>query len=311
MLVSIANLKNLEILSMYMCKRLSDRDIGYLSLSGDYGLKGIKIIDARHTAIGNQLLSSMYKSPTLQELYFQCYSSTYQLDKMTRKLDIHRGSQQEPNSYMSDDEDANLDTKKHRLTKRFGDIPLRMGRTDSVDDEGMSRYRFVKATLDAQPKKPNSFLYKYPYSEECKCGFYENFWKNKSVSHDTKQKPKKHDYSSSDSDDEEAKRLKHTIRKRRRQLKVMLKSRNVPSLYYVLYNTRAKNNHRMAHFKWIEERPPQTEEEVKMLEHTFVEALPDEGIIVFGLNEHRFSCAGQNVSQLFFCFKFRSLICFY
>lgn len=277
-----------------MCKRLSDRDVGYLSLSGDYGLKSIKIIDARYTAVGNQLLSSMYKSPTLQELYFQCYSSTYQLDRTRRKLAIHRGAQQEPHSYRSDDEES-IDTNKRRMIKRFGDVPLRTCKTDIIDDGGVAMFKYVESS-DAIQERPKSFLFKYPYAE-CKCGYYKHFWENRSIDRYKKPKP---DCSSSDSDDDETIKLKHLIRKRRRQLKVSLKEWRTPPLYYVLYNAKVKENNRMMDFQWINERPPETEEEMEMLEHTIVETPPDEGIIICGLNGHQYSSTREGVSFLLF-----------
>lgn len=271
-----------------MCKRLSDTDIGYLSLSGDYGLKSLKVLDVRFTAVGNQLLSSMYKSPTMQELYFQCYSTSYQLDRSRRKLSIHCGSKQEPHCYMSDDEE-NLDINRHRMIKRYGDVIFRTSQTDVVDDGGVAMFKYVQAS-EEKHERPNSFLFKYPYSE-CKCGYYKRFWDNKPL-----DIPPQHDYSSSDSDDDEARKLKYTIRKRRRQLKAALRTRTAPPMHYVLYSTQGEKSEETAPFEWINNRGPQTEEEMKMLEHTIVERVMDQGIIICGQHRSQFSYLGESVS---------------
>lgn len=270
-----------------MCKRLSDTDIGYLSLSGDYGLKSLKVLDVRYTAVGNQLLSSMYKSPTLQELYFQCYSTTYQLDRSKRKLAIVRGAKQEPHSYMSDDEE-NLDINKQRMIKRYGDVSFRTSLTDVVDDGGVAMFKYLQAS-DIKHERPKSYLFRDPYLE-CKCGYHKNFWDDK-----PNDIPPKHDYSSSDSDDDDRKKLKQTIRKRRRQLKAALRTRMAPPMYYVVYSTQSEKNERTTPFEWIDDRGPQNEEEMKMLDHTIVERTIDQGIIICGQHRSQFSYLGESV----------------
>lgn len=278
-----------------MCKRLSDSDIGYLSISGDYGLKSIKILDVRFTAVGNQLLTSMYRSPTLQELYFQCYTTTYQLDRSKRLLAMHRGSPPDPHSYKSDDEE-NLDMNQRRMIQRFGCLPFRMNKTDVVDDGGVSMFKYVQAA-DIEQSRPKSFLFKDPYTE-CKCGFYKDFWQNRSI-----KQSKRDCCSSSDTDDETdivSKQLKSTIRKRRRQLKKALRTQNARHMYYMVFNTKAKMTDATAPYQWINERAPRTEEEMEMLEHTIVEIPPDEGIIICGQNSHQYSFIGESVSWRFF-----------
>lgn len=226
--MSIANFKNLEILSLYMCKKLSDTNIGYISLSGKFGFKNLKILDVRFTGLGNQLLSSVYKSTTIQELYFQGYSTTYQLERAGRKLEIARGAKPEDCSYISDD-DEHLDTSIRRMQKKYGDIDFTATNMDVVTDNALVMYKYVDADAD-ELERPRSLLYRDPY-RKCTCNFSEKFW---DCSY--KKEPEKNDTDSSSDDDGDRKRLKANLRKRRVKLRKMLKTRQVRSLFFCNYS---------------------------------------------------------------------------
>lgn len=255
-----------------MCKRLTDTEIYACEM------KNVKILDVRFTALGNHMIAYMFDSYKIQELYFQCYGTTYQLDRSRRKLDMHRGSPREPHSYMSDDEE-NLDTNANRLIKRFGNVPLRSCKTNVVDDTGVELFKNVDAP-SIQQERPKSFLYKYPYGE-CECGYYRNFWDGRL----TDEKPK-HDYSSCDSDDDDTKQYKQMIRKRRRQLKKALRDRSAPLTYFVVYNMNNDSINQLPAFQWISERPPKSEEEIRLLDHTIVDK-SDHGFAVFSVSQCR------------------------
>lgn len=228
-LMSIANFKNLEILSLYMCKKLSDTNIGYISLSGKFGFKNLKILDVRFTGLGNQLLSSVYKSTTIQELYFQGYTTTYQLERCRRKLDIARGAKPEEHSYLSDDEE-HLDTSVKHIQKKYGnDADITAMNMDVVADNALVMYKYVDTNND-QLERPRSLLYRDPY-EKCTCNFTEKFW---DCSY--RKKPEKNDTDSSSDDDGDVKKLKLNLRRRRLKLRKMLKTRQVRSLFFCNYN---------------------------------------------------------------------------
>lgn len=126
--------------------------------------------------LGNQLLSSLYKSSTLQELYFQGYSATYDLEKSQRRLSIMKGAKVEPFSYISDD-DEHYDTNVKYLRKRFGHKEsFSTSCMDVLDDSGIFTYKNVEMSSE-ETRRPRSVLFKDPYGE-CRCGHYTDFWES-------------------------------------------------------------------------------------------------------------------------------------
>lgn len=123
--------------------------------------------------MGDQLLKSFWRHRSLQEIYFQDYLSTYQLDRAKRKLEILDGSPMEDDAYLSDDEDSFNPTYEN-LKARFGCSGLMELDKDNVTNAGIDMYRYTKvATKDEFVNR--SVLYKDQYGE-CTCGFGQRFW---------------------------------------------------------------------------------------------------------------------------------------
>lgn len=209
-----------------MCSRVSDTDI--CSVAEYEVLKHLKILNVRFAPVGNRLISPTNKSSALQEIYFQCFATSYHLDKSKRKLDIHRGSPREAHSYLIS---SGLYTSLPRMFKACGNVAFGTSLTDLVNDAGIAMLRNVSTDV-VQQERPKSFLFKDPY-EECKCGYYKAFWENKSIAKNPKQ-----DYDPSDSDDNVVKTLKCEIRKQSGLLESMLNKHKAPVLYFPVYNER-------------------------------------------------------------------------
>ncbi|KAI4455013.1 f-box-like [Holotrichia oblita] len=168
MLVPMSKYPKLEVLSLFKCKKLSDSDIAYLSLAGCFGFKQLRVLDIRFTGLGDQILKTFYKHPTLHELYFQSYISTFALDRAKRRLEIARGSPIKPCAYFSDYDEI-PDTNRQSMARIFGYHCYRTYRRQNLTSHGLVMFNFVVPNLD-EDYELESVLYKPPYGE-CKCGY--------------------------------------------------------------------------------------------------------------------------------------------
>ncbi|XP_018324801.1 uncharacterized protein LOC108736746 isoform X2 [Agrilus planipennis] len=177
----VSKYPNLEIFSLYMCKKVNDHNVAHFCIMSRFGFKKLQVLDVRFTGLGNECINSFYCSSTLQELYLQSYCTTYREERAIRKASLLEKDEKhgEGVSYVSDDDD-NDDSCLSNIKKRFGGSNLNTCRIDTVSDASMqfySRTRSLKRK-DGSSERPRSVLYKYPYSEECTCGFYEEYWSN-------------------------------------------------------------------------------------------------------------------------------------
>ncbi|KAB0800649.1 hypothetical protein PPYR_06389 [Photinus pyralis] len=165
-LVSICKYPKLEILSLYMCKRLGSDDIANVTISSRYGFSSLKVLDVRFTGIGDQFADVFSSKASIQIMYFQCHPTTYYSDRYQRQLDLMReGTSADDNSYMSDD-DAQ-DNTPAALKKRFNAGNFQKYETHGVTNNGVISFNKLEPALGSR-SRPKSTLYKYPYTR-CTC----------------------------------------------------------------------------------------------------------------------------------------------
>lgn len=241
-----------------MCVSLSDNDIGYSSLSSYDIMRSLKILDVRGTAAGNQLISSIYKSPSIQELYFYCLPDSFHMDTFRRTLAAQRSLPGEPycstviDGICEGQEIINNMSPPPSPPIPIGGIPAKRHKMDTVDDRGVEMYRYVSIS-NAKFKRPKSFLFKDPYPE-CKCNYKKPVSDNKS-SYDYPR----YDESSSDSDDEDTIVLKNDIKNYNRQLQTLLTKKRTalkPCRNCVLKNRMAKKKQSIAGSSKSDEQKP-------------------------------------------------------
>ncbi|KAF5307407.1 hypothetical protein FQR65_LT06921 [Abscondita terminalis] len=158
----------LEILSLYMCKKLTEDEIANVTLAGTTGFRTLKVADLRFTAFGEVFIRTFYSNPSIQIIYFQCYGTSYVTERYKRKLDIINGVKMKEYSYMSDDEENNTD--QDWVRKHFNADKTQKYQTQTIKDNTMIVYKRTQK-VKGDRDRPTTLLYKYPY-EVCTCGFY-------------------------------------------------------------------------------------------------------------------------------------------
>ncbi|KAF5291797.1 hypothetical protein FQA39_LY14285 [Lamprigera yunnana] len=165
-LTSICKFQNLEILSLYMCKKLSEDEIATISIAGRFGFNNLKVVDMRFAGFGDLFLKTLYTKPKLQIMYCQCYGTTYAKERHQRKLDIINGINVREHSHISDDEDCE-DLCEESMRKRFRANEFQKYNTVTITDETVLIFTRLLKT-DQQFVRPESVLYQYPYTK-CTC----------------------------------------------------------------------------------------------------------------------------------------------
>lgn len=179
--MSLAKLPELEILSIYMCKKRSSADLSYISLSGSKGFPKLKVFDLRFSGLGDMVIKSMYKNGSLQQMYFQHYERTYRLDKCKREVEILEGEGKVREfSYIDNMVDVN-DTDSNFMQKYFGDGKFVINPSDPVTDTGMFTFKNMEPEENVAVIG-DSLLFE-PLYGECKCDFHKKFWGNFVYSH--------------------------------------------------------------------------------------------------------------------------------
>ncbi|KAK4877953.1 hypothetical protein RN001_010459 [Aquatica leii] len=165
---SLSKYQKLEVLSLYMCKKLTEDEIANVTIAGRVGFKALKVADLRFTGLGEVFIRTFYSNPSIQIIYFQCYGTTYATERYKRKLDIINGSKTNDYSYLSDDDDNNTDLDWVR--KCFNAKKTQRYETQTIKDYTMIIYKRVQK-VKVESTRPTTVLYKYPY-DSCACGFY-------------------------------------------------------------------------------------------------------------------------------------------
>lgn len=195
-IVSISKYYKLEILSVSRCKNLKN-SIPYFSLSG-HGFRQLKVLDIRLSgnckrafkcniclfttylpymivrfnyiknsvfvlALGNTVLQSLYKCPSLLAVYFQNDDKSYALDYNLRRLQVEKGASRR--DYWEEEKD-----EEYFETECTAEDHDSLMYEDTVlTDSGLIVYHNVEH-LNNDLKYPNSVLYVEPYST-CTCGY--------------------------------------------------------------------------------------------------------------------------------------------
>lgn len=165
-LMSICKYPKLEILSLYMCKKLGNDDIANVTIASRYGFNSLKVLDVRFTGVGDHFVEAFCCKGSIQIIYFQCIMTTYYLERYQRQLELMRdGTSADDTSYMSDDESQN--NTPESLNKRFNAGKFQKYDSQGVTNSGVISFNKLEPAGDSR-SRPKSTLYKYPYNQ-CTC----------------------------------------------------------------------------------------------------------------------------------------------
>ncbi|KAK5638148.1 hypothetical protein RI129_012443 [Pyrocoelia pectoralis] len=165
-LTPLCKYPKLEILSLYMCKKLGNDDIANVSIASRFGFNTLKVLDVRFTGVGDHFLESFSSKANIQIIYFQCITTTYYLERYQRQLDIINGTKTaDENSYISDDESH--ENSPESLKTRFNACNLQKYDTQSITNSSITSLSKLEPIAKTRTR-PKSVLYKYPYNG-CTC----------------------------------------------------------------------------------------------------------------------------------------------